>query len=132
MRGRWKYSPEFPARPWKDSGIVARSLLLGFHGSEIFTMLFVHSSASDAAQMSKSASITSPIGACWLTRNNPGQERPLIRNSGKRHGIVLAIMCDQDSILAPQRAQELGIGNSLALHRSQTGNPLLARDADSP
>jgi hypothetical protein len=50
----------------------------------MFTIRFFHSAASDAAQMSTSAS--SPIGACWLTRNTPRQERPLIRNSAKCPG----------------------------------------------
>ena len=53
----------------------------------MFTMRFFHFGIRSAL-MSTSASITSPIVACWLTRNTPGQVRPVIRNPAKCQGMV--------------------------------------------
>lgn len=61
--------------------------------------------------MSTSASITSPIGACWLTKNTPGLTPPLVRNAPLRH--CLAIMGDQDAILLCSEREDIRVRNSL-------------------
>jgi len=56
--------------------------------SGISRIRFLHSSASDAAQTSSSASITSATGVCCFTRNTPALEPPAARISPKFCGMV--------------------------------------------
>lgn len=75
-------------------------------------MRSLHSLGSEAAQTSTSASITSPIGACWLTKNTPGrtaacQKRPEV----PRH--CLMIVRYEDSILVRSERENVRIRNSL-------------------